>query len=71
MSTWERLAELPVEIEDYTLEALSARVSSDFDRASTVIHLRGGELSLGFSEPPEINASQYIIGPARSELYFR
>jgi L-alanine-DL-glutamate epimerase-like enolase superfamily enzyme len=42
MSTWAQLADLPVEIEDYTLEALSARVSSDFDRASTVIHLRGG-----------------------------
>ena len=41
MSTWEQLANLPVEIEDYTLEALSARVSSDFDRSSTVIHLRG------------------------------
>jgi L-alanine-DL-glutamate epimerase-like enolase superfamily enzyme len=41
VSTWEQLAGLPVEIEDYTLEALSARVSSDFDRSSTVIHLRG------------------------------
>jgi L-alanine-DL-glutamate epimerase-like enolase superfamily enzyme len=41
MSTWERLAELPVEIEEYSLQALSARVSSDFERASTVIRLRG------------------------------
>ncbi len=41
MSTWERLAGLPVEIEDYSLQALSARVSSDFERASTVIRLRG------------------------------
>jgi L-alanine-DL-glutamate epimerase-like enolase superfamily enzyme len=41
VSTWEQLAGLPLEIEDYALEALSARVSSDFDRASTVIHLRG------------------------------
>jgi L-alanine-DL-glutamate epimerase-like enolase superfamily enzyme len=39
--TWERLAELAVEIEDYALEPLSARVSSEFERASTVIHLRG------------------------------
>jgi L-alanine-DL-glutamate epimerase-like enolase superfamily enzyme len=43
VSTWELLAKLPIEIEDYTLEALSARVSSDFDRASTVIHLRGAD----------------------------
>jgi L-alanine-DL-glutamate epimerase-like enolase superfamily enzyme len=41
VSTWEQLADLPVAIEDYALEALSARVSSDFDRSSTVIHLRG------------------------------
>jgi L-alanine-DL-glutamate epimerase-like enolase superfamily enzyme len=39
--TWARLADLPVEIEDYALEPLNARVSSDFDRSSTVIHLRG------------------------------
>jgi len=42
MSTWERLAELPVEIEDYALEPLQAQVSSEFERKSTVIRLRGG-----------------------------
>lgn len=42
MSTWERLAELPLEIEDHALEPLLAEVSSDFERKSTVIHLRGG-----------------------------
>jgi L-alanine-DL-glutamate epimerase-like enolase superfamily enzyme len=42
MSTWELLADLPVEIEDYLLEPLSARVSSDFERKSTVVRLRGG-----------------------------
>ncbi len=41
MSTWETLARLPVEIEDYELEPLKARVSSAFERSSTVIHLRG------------------------------
>lgn len=41
MSTWELLADLPVEIEDYALEPLSAKVSSDFERKSTVIRLRG------------------------------
>jgi L-alanine-DL-glutamate epimerase-like enolase superfamily enzyme len=41
LSTWEQLADLTVEIEDYTLEPLKALVSSEFDRASTVIHLRG------------------------------
>jgi L-alanine-DL-glutamate epimerase-like enolase superfamily enzyme len=42
MSTWQRLAELPVEVEDYALEPLQADVSSDFERKSTVIRLRGG-----------------------------
>ncbi len=48
MSDWERLAGLELEIEDYTLEPLQASVSSDFERKSTVIHLRGaGEEGLG------------------------
>jgi L-alanine-DL-glutamate epimerase-like enolase superfamily enzyme len=42
VSTWELLAELPVEIDDYALEGLEAQVSSEFVRKSTVIHLRGG-----------------------------
>lgn len=42
MSTYELVAELPVQIEDYELEALVRDVSSDFTRKSTVIHLRGG-----------------------------
>ncbi len=41
MSTWERLAGLAVEIDDYTLEPLQDTVSSGFERKSTVIHLRG------------------------------
>jgi hypothetical protein len=41
VSTWERLAGLPVVIERYSLEPLQADVSSDFVRKSTVIHLRG------------------------------
>jgi L-alanine-DL-glutamate epimerase-like enolase superfamily enzyme len=47
-STWELLADLEVEVEGYGLELLSARVSSEFERASTVIRLRGaGEEGLG------------------------
>lgn len=42
MSTYDLLADLPVEIEDYALEGLEREVSSGFDRLSTVIHLRGG-----------------------------
>jgi L-alanine-DL-glutamate epimerase-like enolase superfamily enzyme len=42
VSSWERLADLPLEIEDYELEGLRAEVSSAFERKSTVIRLRGG-----------------------------
>ena len=48
MSTWETIAGLALEIEDYTLEPLQATVSSAFERKSTVIRLQGaGEEGLG------------------------
>lgn len=42
MSTYARLAELPLEIGSYELEGLEREVSSEFTRLSTVIRLRGG-----------------------------
>jgi hypothetical protein len=42
ISSWEKIAALPVEIEGAELEGLEQDVSSDFTRKSTVIHLRGG-----------------------------
>jgi L-alanine-DL-glutamate epimerase-like enolase superfamily enzyme len=48
VSTWETLAGLEVAIEDYALEPLQATVSSEFERKSTVIRLRGaGSEGLG------------------------
>jgi L-alanine-DL-glutamate epimerase-like enolase superfamily enzyme len=48
MSTWEALAELPLEIEGYSLTPLQAQVSSAFERKSTLIRLRGaGEEGVG------------------------
>jgi L-alanine-DL-glutamate epimerase-like enolase superfamily enzyme len=48
MSTWQRLSSLRLEIEDYALDPLQANVSSDFERKSTVIRLRGaGHEGLG------------------------
>ncbi len=45
---WSLVADLPVRIERYELEALSESVSSDFERKSTVIHLHGsGEEGVG------------------------
>jgi hypothetical protein len=42
MSTYDKLAGLPIEIESYELEGLELNVSSDFTRLSTLIKLRGG-----------------------------
>jgi hypothetical protein len=42
MSTYEKLVDIPVEVDSYELEPLEQDVSSDFTRASTVIHMRGG-----------------------------
>ena len=42
MATFDRLADLPLTVDDCALEALERDVSSDFTRKSTVIRLRGG-----------------------------
>jgi L-alanine-DL-glutamate epimerase-like enolase superfamily enzyme len=48
VSTWSRLADLPVQIEGYSLEGLQASVSSAFERKTTVIRLQGaGQEGLG------------------------
>jgi L-alanine-DL-glutamate epimerase-like enolase superfamily enzyme len=39
---FDRLAELPIEVEGYELEANDLEYSSQFTRPSTIIHLRGG-----------------------------
>jgi len=41
MSTWDRVAELPVEIESYELEGLSYKPSPEFERLTTVIRMNG------------------------------
>jgi L-alanine-DL-glutamate epimerase-like enolase superfamily enzyme len=41
VSTWELLADLEVVIEEYSLSGLVASVSSDFERKSTLIAMRG------------------------------
>jgi len=41
MSTWERLAGLALQVDDYELQPLQATVSSEFERKSTLILLRG------------------------------
>jgi L-alanine-DL-glutamate epimerase-like enolase superfamily enzyme len=60
VSTWELLAELPIEIDDYALEPLSAKVSSEFERASTVIRLRGAGAE-GLGEDVTYDAVDHAI----------
>jgi hypothetical protein len=42
LSTYERVAQLPLEVEQYELEPLELEVSPEFTRLSTVIRMRGG-----------------------------
>jgi L-alanine-DL-glutamate epimerase-like enolase superfamily enzyme len=44
MTTFDLLADLPIEVERYTLEGLQLAVSSGFERLTTVVHLHGGGL---------------------------
>jgi hypothetical protein len=44
MSTFELLANLPLEVDGYSLEGLRAEVSSGFERLTTIVRLRGGGL---------------------------
>ncbi len=47
MSTYDLLADLPLEVDRYELEGLRLQVSSGFERRSTVVHLHGGGLEGG------------------------
>jgi L-alanine-DL-glutamate epimerase-like enolase superfamily enzyme len=44
MSTFDLLADLPLEVDGYQLQGLHASVSSGFERLTTVVHLQGGGL---------------------------
>jgi hypothetical protein len=41
-TTFDRLADLHVEIDGYSLEALQAQITPEFDRHTTIVHLHGG-----------------------------
>jgi L-alanine-DL-glutamate epimerase-like enolase superfamily enzyme len=60
VSTWELLAALPLEIEGYSLDPLQAQVSSEFERKSTIIHLRGNGLD-GLGEDVTYDAVDHEI----------
>lgn len=59
MSTFDLLADLPIEVDGYTLEGLRAEVSSGFDRLSTVVHLTGAGLK-GVGEDVVYDAEDHV-----------
>ena len=42
MSDFETLRDLPIQVEDYELEANDREYSAEFTRGSTIVHIRGG-----------------------------
>src|SRR5438094_8437425 len=67
MSTWNAVADLPLQIEDYALTPLEAKVSSAFERKTTLIRLRGAREE-GIGEDVTYDALDHEIlqaeGPA-------
>jgi L-alanine-DL-glutamate epimerase-like enolase superfamily enzyme len=66
MSTYERVANLPLTIDGYALEGLSRTVSSGFERVTTIIRLQGGgEEGVGedVTYDAELQRAQQDLGP--------
>ena len=59
MTTFEKLADLPLEVDGYTLEGLRADVSSGFERLTTVVHLTGAGLE-GVGEDVVYQAEDHV-----------
>ncbi len=59
MSTFDLLAELPIEVDGYRLEGLRAQVSSGFERLTTLVHLSGGGLE-GVGEDVVYQAEDHV-----------
>jgi L-alanine-DL-glutamate epimerase-like enolase superfamily enzyme len=59
VTTFDLLADLPLEVERYTLEGLQLAVSSGFERLTTVVHLHGGGLE-GVGEDVVYQAEDHV-----------
>lgn len=59
MSTFDRLADLPLVVDGYALEGLRAEVSSGFERLSTVVHLYGEDQE-GVGEDVVYDAEDHV-----------
>jgi hypothetical protein len=66
VTTYERIADLPVTIEGYSLEGRERRISAEFERVTTTFHLHGaGEEGLGedVTYDPAAQREQRARGP--------
>jgi L-alanine-DL-glutamate epimerase-like enolase superfamily enzyme len=67
LTTFDLLADLPLTVDGYSLEGLRAKVSSGFERLTTVVHLHGGGLE-GVGEDVVYDAEDHVAlqdaGPA-------
>ncbi len=68
MATFDLIANLPLEVDGYTLEGLRAEVSSGFDRLTTVVHLRGGGVE-GIGEDVVYDAVDHVALQAAGPLH--
>ncbi len=59
MSTFDLLADLPLEVDGYSLEGLRAHVSSGFERLTTLVRLRGGGVE-GVGEDVVYQAADHV-----------
>ena len=72
MSTFDLLADLPLEVDGYSLDGLRLQVSSGFERLTTVVRLRGGGLE-GVGEDVVYQAEDHVAlqeaGPVRVGVF--
>jgi L-alanine-DL-glutamate epimerase-like enolase superfamily enzyme len=68
VATFDAIAGLPLHVDDYALEGLERKVTSEFTRSSTVIRLRGADeegVGEDVSYAPEAHASLQAAGPVQ------
>jgi L-alanine-DL-glutamate epimerase-like enolase superfamily enzyme len=68
MSTFDLLADLPLRVDDYELKGLRLNVSSQFERLTTVVHLRGQGLE-GVGEDVVYQASDQLAFQAAGPVH--
>jgi hypothetical protein len=68
MRTFDRLSELPLQVDGYVLTGLRAEVSSGFERLSTVLHLRGGGHE-GVGEDVVYDAEDHVAWQAAGAVH--